>query len=118
MTRSFARVFGAALFAASLVPASSVSGQSMQVVPASIAARWLLRARGRWNSGFIDSMVWQFRHSRESVPFIEVHLSNVYAREEFRHKSLLSPVCKGKITGFGWRSYWLGLLALVKLLED
>ena len=51
------------------------------------------------------------------IPVIEVHLSNVYAREEFRHQSLLSPVCKGKITGFGWRSYWLGLLALVKLLE-
>ncbi|HLF89566.1 MAG TPA: type II 3-dehydroquinate dehydratase [Anaerolineales bacterium] len=52
------------------------------------------------------------------IPVIEVHLSNVYAREEFRHKSLLAPVCKGKITGFGWRSYWLGLLALVKLLEE
>jgi 3-dehydroquinate dehydratase-2 len=52
------------------------------------------------------------------LPVIEVHLSNVYAREEFRHTSLLSPVCKGKITGFGWRSYWLGLLALVKLLEE
>jgi len=52
------------------------------------------------------------------IPVIEVHLSNVYAREEFRHKSLLSPVCKGKITGFGWRSYWLGLLAIVKLLEE
>ena len=52
------------------------------------------------------------------IPVIEVHISNVYAREEFRHKSLLSPVCKGKITGFGWRSYWLGLLALVKFLEE
>ncbi len=52
------------------------------------------------------------------IPVIEVHLSNVYAREEFRHTSLLSPVCKGKITGFGWRSYWLGFLALVKWLED
>lgn len=52
------------------------------------------------------------------IPVIEVHLSNVYAREEFRHKSLISGVCKGKITGFGWRSYSLGLRALIELLED
>jgi 3-dehydroquinate dehydratase II len=51
------------------------------------------------------------------LPVIEVHLSNVYAREEFRHTSLLSPVCAGKITGFGWRSYLLGLHALAGMLS-
>ena len=52
------------------------------------------------------------------IPVIEVHLSNVYAREEFRHTSMLSAVCKGKIVGLGWRSYTLGLRALVDLLTE
>lgn len=52
------------------------------------------------------------------LPVVEVHLSNVYAREEFRHKSLVSAVCKGKISGLGWRSYTLGLRYLVEMLGE
>jgi 3-dehydroquinate dehydratase-2 len=52
------------------------------------------------------------------IPVVEVHLSNVYAREEFRHKSLISAVCKGKITGFGWRSYVLALRGLTEILAE
>ncbi len=48
-----------------------------------------------------------------SIPVVEVHMSNVYAREKFRHQSLLSAVCKGKIVGFGWNSYLLGLRAVI-----
>jgi 3-dehydroquinate dehydratase-2 len=49
------------------------------------------------------------------IPAIEVHLSNVHAREEFRHKSLLSPVCRGVIIGFGVISYVLAIEAAVSV---
>jgi 3-dehydroquinate dehydratase-2 len=53
-----------------------------------------------------------------SIPVIEVHISNVYAREEVRHHSLISGVCAGRITGFGWRSYLLALHALNWMLNE
>ncbi len=52
------------------------------------------------------------------IPVVEVHMSNVYAREEFRHVSTISAVCKGKVVGFGWMSYTLGLKALLDVLQD
>ncbi|MCX6057807.1 MAG: type II 3-dehydroquinate dehydratase [Chloroflexi bacterium] len=51
------------------------------------------------------------------IPVIEAHLSNVYAREEFRHVSMISAVCKGKVVGFGWRSYELGLRGLIDIIK-
>lgn len=51
------------------------------------------------------------------IKTVEVHLSNIYAREEFRQKSLISPVVKGTILGFGPKSYLLGLQALIDLIN-
>ncbi len=47
------------------------------------------------------------------VPVVEVHLSNVFSREEIRHRSLIAPVCAGSISGFGIKSYSLGVRALL-----
>lgn len=55
--------------------------------------------------------------SATGVPTIEIHLSNTYAREEFRHKSLIAGVCRGQIAGFGANSYLLGLEAAINLTE-
>jgi len=49
---------------------------------------------------------------------VEVHISNVYARESFRHRSLLTPVCKGLITGLGWRGYLYALDALLTAVQE
>src|SRR5512136_1745505 len=52
------------------------------------------------------------------LPAVEVHLSNVHRREEFRHTSVLVPVCIGQVMGFGWRSYLLGLEGLLAYLSE
>ena len=53
-----------------------------------------------------------------SLPTIETHISNVYAREEFRQKSLIAPVCAGQVTGFGPFSYHMAMVGMVQILQE
>lgn len=55
--------------------------------------------------------------SAVNIPTIEVHMTNIYKREEFRHHSYLAPVCIGQISGFGANSYKLGLKAIIDYLN-
>lgn len=52
------------------------------------------------------------------APIIEVHMSNIYAREPFRHHSIIASVCRGNIVGLGWRRYLLSLETLVELVRE
>ncbi|MEJ2710258.1 MAG: type II 3-dehydroquinate dehydratase [Anaerolineales bacterium] len=52
------------------------------------------------------------------IPVVEVHLSNIHAREDFRQRSLIAPLCLGSISGFGYHSYRLGLQVLVDLHQQ
>jgi 3-dehydroquinate dehydratase-2 len=81
---------------------------------------WIQEAKGKFDVIVINAAA--YTHTsialRDAivaggVPTIEIHLSNVHAREEFRHKSLIAPVCRGQIIGFGQKSYILGLEAAV-----
>ncbi|HEY1490369.1 MAG TPA: type II 3-dehydroquinate dehydratase [Verrucomicrobiae bacterium] len=81
---------------------------------------WIQQAKGMFDVIVINAAAYTHTSialrdaiAAGGVPTIEIHLSNVHAREEFRHKSLIAPVCLGQITGFGQKSYILGLEAAI-----
>ena len=80
------------------------------------------KAKGRYDALLINPAAYThtsvaIRDAIEAcdLPAVEVHLSNIYAREPFRHQSLIAPVCRGQVSGFGPASYRLGLDALLTL---
>ena len=81
------------------------------------------KAKGRYDGLLINPAAYThtsvaIRDAIEAagLPAVEVHLSNIYSREPFRHQSLIAPVCRGQICGFGAASYRMGLEALVGIL--
>lgn len=70
------------------------------------------------NAGALAHYSYALRDAIECarIPFVEVHMSNIYNREEFRKTSVISPVCAGQIVGFGKNSYFLALQALNNIL--
>ena len=86
---------------------------------------WIQEAKGRFAAIVINAAAYTHTSvalrdaiSAAGVPAIEIHLSNIHAREEFRHKSLIAPVCRGQICGFGAKSYIFGLEAAVDVNES
>jgi 3-dehydroquinate dehydratase-2 len=86
---------------------------------------WIQEARGKADAVVLNAAAYTHTSvalrdaiSASGVPTVEIHLSNVHAREEFRHRSKIAAVCRGQVTGFGLGSYLLGLEAAIIVIES
>jgi 3-dehydroquinate dehydratase-2 len=84
--------------------------------------QWIQQAKGQFDAIILNAAAYTHTSvalrdaiSAVGIPTIEIHLSNIHAREEFRHKSFIAAVCKGQISGFGPFSYILALEAAVNI---
>lgn len=85
---------------------------------------WIQQAKGTFDAIVINAAAYTHTSialrdaiAAVAIPTVEIHLSNIHAREEFRHHSLIAPVCRGQISGFGAFSYILGLISAVNINE-
>lgn len=86
---------------------------------------WIQEARGHFDAIVLNAAAYTHTSvalrdaiAAVQIPTIEIHLSNVHARESFRHHSVIAAVCEGQITGFGAKSYVLGLIASVNVIKS
>lgn len=86
---------------------------------------WIQGAKGQFDAIVLNAAAYTHTSvalrdaiAATGVPTVEIHLSNIHAREEFRHKSLIAAVCRGQIAGFGANSYLLGLDAAINIIES
>lgn len=84
---------------------------------------WIQQAKGKFGAVVLNAAAYTHTSialrdaiSAIGLPVVEIHLSNIHAREEFRQKSLIAPVCRGQVSGFGAFSYVLGLEAAVSVI--
>lgn len=85
---------------------------------------WIQAAKGNFDAIVLNAAAYTHTSialrdaiAATGVPTLEIHLSNIHAREEFRHHSLIASVCRGQIAGFGANSYILGLEAAINIIE-
>ena len=111
--------------APSLAAIAGFTGVELVHFQSNVEAEFLAKLEGPYDGAILNPGAWTHtslaladRLRALSLPFVEVHLSNVAAREEIRHRSFAAPHARGVVFGFGYASYAAGLLGLLHALAD